>query len=191
MSLHKTIPVFALSLFLLLAAAPALAASPSAPTAMQLSTELSQIQSELQTASTSSSAPFTFSLNQSLQIAPSNPSAGPLTITLTNFLHTKTDPTIPPIQQQPVTNYAEISLNYQPCTLTSPAECVPEASSSYPVMTSIMSVGQSTGYLHYLISLTALSSTTATFTITDTAYLSEIQNALQTLATQVQEFLGK
>jgi hypothetical protein len=166
--------------------------------AQQLSSQLSYLQSEL-SGPTVPTATFSLSPGQSIEQASSTASNGSLTITLTRFLHTNPDPTVPPIVQQPVIHLAEITLQYEPCVGTSstvsvsasPSVCVSEASSSYPLMTSRMSAGQSTGYLNYRISLSGLSSTTASFTITDSSYLSQLQNEITALAADVQAYVQK
>ena len=104
------------------------------------------------------------------------------------FQHAKRpnpDPTIPPIIPQTVTHFAKITLEFDPCTAVTPGICSAQASSSYPVMTSLLSPGQYTGYLHYLITLNSLNASTANFTITDTTVFTSIQNKLNAITAQI------
>ena len=164
-----------------------LAATPTQ--AQQLSLELNQIQTILNTQSASTTS-VSLTPGQSIQQAPSTPTGGLLTLTLQHFLHTTPNPMIPSNIPQPISQFAGISLEYDPCVAASPSVCVSEASSSYPVMTSELVQGQTTGYLHYFITLTALSTTTATFTITDSSFISLIQSQINAIATQIRALLG-
>ncbi len=179
---------FVLSAALFFIPAVSFAATPSAAQAQVFSSELSQIEAELADATTTTT--FTLSPGESIQQSTSTPSGGMLTITLPSLVQTAYDPTVPPIVPQTITHYAKITLQYDPCVAVAPSVCMYEASSSYPVMTSILSQGQYTGYLHYLITLTQLSSTTATFTVTDSSLMATLQNEVQSLASQIQAFLN-
>ena len=184
-SFTKYIPILAVGMLFI----PSLSFAATQTQTQQLSLELSQIQNTLSTEGTSTTT-FTLSPGQSIQQASSTSSGGLLTITFLHFLHSNPDPTIPSIVQPPIQYYAGISLEYDPCVAASPSVCVSEASSSYPVMPSQLLQGEDTGYLHYLITLTTLSSTTATFTVTDSAFLRSIQNQINVIATQVHALLG-
>ncbi len=184
-----TISLLALSALLFSVPGVSLAAAPTPAQAKLFNSELSQIQAQLANATSTTS--FTLSPGESILQSTSTPSGGILTITLPAFLHTVPDPTVPPIIHQAITNYAKITLEYEPCTAVAPSVCLYQASSSYPVMTSILSQGQNTGYLHYFITLTNLSSTTATFSITDASLLATLQNEVYTLATQIHAYLAQ
>ena len=157
--------------------------------AQQLNLELSQVQNALKN-QTALSSTFSLSLGQSMQRAASTTPSGLLTVTFQRFLHTTPDPMIPTNIPQPISHYAGITLEYDPCVAAAPSVCISKSSPQYPVMTSELQQGQGTSYLHYFITLTSLSSTTATFTITDSALLPSIQNQLNTMASQIKALLG-
>jgi hypothetical protein len=157
--------------------------------AQVLSTELSQISAELPSVVASSTVTFNLSPGQSISQASSTSLGGLLKITLPHFAHTNPDLSENP--PQPVVNLAVITLQYMPCLAASPTVCIAAPSAAYPVMTSDLASGQLTGYLHYLVTLTNLSTTTATFQVTDSSYLSNIQDQVNTIAAQVRALLGE
>jgi hypothetical protein len=149
-----------------------------------LAWQLSTIQTELAT-TTPGTAFFSLSPGQSIAQASSSATNGILTVSLPAFLHTNPDPTIPATVPQVITQFAKITLEFDPCVAVAPSVCLAQSSSSYPAMTSILSEGQQTGYLHYLITLDSVSSTTASFTITDTTLFTTIQNQLNAIAARI------
>jgi hypothetical protein len=119
-----------------------------------------------------------------------------LKISLPTFEYLKPDPTLLPA---PATiTLAKITLQYLPCessvSVPTPAlaadACISAASSSYPAMNSDLQAGQDTGYLHYLVTLENLSSTTATFQITDSSVLTTLQNKVNAIAADIHTILG-
>jgi hypothetical protein len=184
-----TTNLLVLSAAFFLIPAVSFAATPTTTQAQVFNSELSQIEAQLATATTTTS--FVLSPGESIQQSTSTPSGGILTITMPAVLHSKPDPTIPPIIPQTITSYAKITLEYEPCVTVAPSVCLYQASSSYPVMTSILSQGQNTGYLHYFITLTNLSSTTASFSITDASLMATLQNEVHDLAAQIHSYLNK
>ena len=158
-------------------------------TSQELSAELSQISAELPSAVASDAATFSLTPGQSTTQASSSPSGGLLKISLPNFAHT--NPDLSAKYPQPITNLAVITLQYMPCLAAAPSVCIAAPSASYPVMTSDLASGQLTGYLHYLVTLTSLSTTTATFQVTDSSYLTNLQNQVNAIAAKVQALLGK
>ena len=59
------------------------------------------------------------------------------------------------------------------------------------MMTADLANGQVTGYLHYLVTLTNLSSTTATLQLTDSSTFANLQNQINAIAAQISIILGK
>ena len=155
-----------------------------------ISQQLTDLQSLLVAQAAISTANFDLSPGGTIHGATTTISNGLLTISLPRFLHTNPDTAIPAIAQAPITKLAQLTLEFDPCVAASPTVCVTQPSSSYPIMTSILSTGQQTGYLQYLIALNTLSSTTANFTIVDTTFLKDIQNQLNTMTAEVHSLLN-
>ena len=157
---------------------------------LSLGAQLTALEAELAT-STPGVAYFNLSPGQSIVQASSTAKNGILTISLPAFLQTKPDPTIPATVPQTITHYAKVTFEFDPCVAAAPSFCLAQASSSYPVMTSILSQGQDTGYLHYILTLNSLSSTTASFAISDSTLFATIQNQLNDIATHIAALTSK
>jgi hypothetical protein len=156
-------------------------------TSAELSAELNQIQTQLDTAS--STASFTLSPGQSINQAASTTSNGVLSITLPSLLHSQPTLAVPTITQ-----YAKLNLKYSPCVTsggTAGINVCTAGPTAFPVMTSELALGQSTNYLTYNIALTQLSSTSATLEVTDSSFLTSIQNQINAVAAKIHAFLGK
>ncbi len=180
-------------IFVLFAPSVSLAAPASATphvTIQSISSQLAQISAEL-TSGATGTATIILSPGQTTMQASTTSTGGLLQIGLPALEHTNPDPTLPALIMQPVTNLAKISLQYLPCVATAPGVCVAAESSSYPKMTADLANGQSTGYLHYLVTLTNLGTTTAMLQITDSTFFSDLQNQVNLLAAQVTNILGK
>jgi hypothetical protein len=178
----KYLPAFALLSIILI---PSTSFASSAPisgsaSSQELSAELNALSAELATP-TPGTTSFTLSPGQSILQATSSATGGILKVTLPYFEHTNPVPG----DQEPITYLARITLQYMPCSATTTSVCVATASTAYPVMSSDLANGADTGYLHYLITLTNLSSTTATFQITDSSFFADVQNQINAIAEQV------
>jgi hypothetical protein len=155
-------------------------------TSTELSAELTQIQAQLAASSTAS---FTLSPGQSIQQATTASSSGALSITLPSFLHTQ-----PSVTEPTTTQYAKLNLKYSPCVTSGGASGINICTAGptvFPVMSSELALGESTNYLTYNIALTQLSSSSATLVVTDTSFLTSIQNQINAVAAKIHAFLGK
>jgi hypothetical protein len=157
----------------------------------ELSSELDQIQSDLNAANTTAS--FTLSPGQSIQQLATSSTNGSLSITLPNFLHTQSA-----LSQASTTQLAKINLQYNPCVTTANTVGIPVGvnvctvgPTPFPVMSSELALGQSTNYLTYNVALTQLTATSATLQVTDSSYLATIQNRITAIAAKVRAFLSK
>ncbi len=160
-------------------------------TKQELTSELNQIQSDLNAANTT--ATFTLSPGQSIQQAATSSASGSLSITLPNFLHTQPD-----VSQATTTQLAKLNLQYNPCVTTANTVGIPAGvnvctagPTPFPAMTSELALGQSTNYLTYNIALTQLTATSATLQVTDASFLSSIQTRVTAVAAKIQAFLNK
>jgi hypothetical protein len=188
---HLSTSVLALAALLLFIPSTSFAATMSVmqlpTTAQQLSSELSQINAELLSGAVAPVATFTLSPGQSTQQASAVATSGLLTVSLTNFEHTNPLPSTP---AQPVVTLAKVSLQYMPCVAAAPIVCLSTASSTYPAVSADLSSGQSTNYLHYQLTLTSLSTSTATFQVYDSSFADTIQSQFDVVAARVHAFLG-
>jgi hypothetical protein len=153
----------------------------SASTTAELSAALTKISAELSATPTPGTTSFNLSPGQSILQATSSESGGILKISLPSFEHTNPAPG----DNQSTQYLAKVMLQFMPCVAAAPSVCVATASTSYPAMRSDLASGQDTGYLHYLITLTNLSTTTATFQVTDSDFIANLQAQVNAIAAQV------
>ena len=159
----------------------------SSSTTQGLSTELSQLSAEL-SSGTPGVAVVTLSPGQSAVQSSTDAYGGILKMSVPAFAVVKPDQSA--TVKQPTLSLAELTLQYLPCVAASPTVCISEASSSYPAMTADLQSGQTTGYLNYIVQLTNLSSTTATFQVTDPTLFATLQNKINAIGAQITSLLG-
>ncbi len=189
-SSKKTFSLLSAILLLLFVPQFSHAAGASASQAQDLYARLATLSTQLNATSTMST--ITLTPGVSAFIATSTAENGLLNITFVHELHTNPDPLVPKAAQAPVVYLAQLSLQYLPCvSVPTSRECTTQSSAAFPLEPSELPLQGSTQYLNTMIQLTALSSSTASLTLTNETALTNIQMEVQQIATQVQTLLGK
>jgi len=103
---------------------------------------------------------------------------GALALQFTAFAHTNPVPSMPSL---PVTNFAQFTLEENPCATATSSSCVNPNHAVKP----LMYAGQSNNYLSYIVKLTALSSTTATVVVDNPTFFIQMKSELNTVTNEL------
>jgi hypothetical protein len=151
-----------------------------------LITQLAQVQSQFNNVMGTTTPPF---LGTSYPLSKGEAVQEPdqkFTVGVIGFAHTGVSPAVPSTLTQPPTELAELMLQYNPCVDATSTTCV----NTYHSVPSDLALGQSTNYQNYDITLTGLSSTTATLVITNSTFIAMLQNELNGIGASLRTLIG-